>query len=81
MIKPAGTIGTQRQYKGFNENLDRKQTSKRFTYLRSVIEKIGEIQKEIHDRIRKDSQFYHLINSILCKKDTGRKCKTTIHKV
>jgi hypothetical protein len=29
----------------------------RFTYLGSVVEKNGEIQKEINEKIRKDSQF------------------------
>jgi hypothetical protein len=53
----------------------------RFTCLKSVVEKIDEIQKEIKERIRKDSQFYHSLNSIICNKDTDRKCKTTTYKV
>jgi hypothetical protein len=43
--------------------------------------KNSEIQNEINERIRKASQFYYLIKSILWNKDTGRKCKTTIYKV
>jgi hypothetical protein len=32
-----------------------------FTYLGSEIEKNGEIQNDTNERIRKASQFYHLI--------------------
>jgi hypothetical protein len=41
----------------------------RFTYLGSVVEKNGEIQSEINKRIRRPTQFHHLIKSILWNKD------------
>jgi hypothetical protein len=45
----------------------------RLTYLESMVEKNGEIQNEINERIRKASQFYHLIRRTLW---TKHKCKT-----
>jgi hypothetical protein len=41
----------------------------RFTYPGSVEENNGEIKSKINERIRKASQFYHLIKSILWNKD------------
>jgi hypothetical protein len=52
-----------------------------FNYLGSMIGKKGEIQNETNKRIRKATQFYHLISSILWNKDMERKCKTTIYNV
>jgi hypothetical protein len=40
-----------------------------FTYLGSMVEKNSEEQNEINERIRKASEFYHLIKSILWNKD------------
>jgi uncharacterized iron-regulated protein len=40
-----------------------------FTYLGSMVQKNDEIQNEINERTRNATQFYHLIKSILWKKD------------
>jgi hypothetical protein len=40
----------------------------RFTYLKSLVEKNGEIQNEIKERIKKASKFYHIIKSTLWNK-------------
>jgi hypothetical protein len=42
----------------------------RFTYLGSMIEKKGEIEDEISERIRKASKFYRFIKSILWNNTT-----------
>jgi endonuclease III len=47
----------------------------RFTYTGGVAEKNSEIQNEVNKRIRKATQFYHLIKSILWNKDVDRKLK------
>jgi hypothetical protein len=41
----------------------------RFTYLGSIVEENGEILNEINKGIRKTSQIYHLLNSIIWNKD------------
>jgi hypothetical protein len=38
-------------------------------YLGSVVEKSGKIQNEINKRIRKASEFYHLLKNMLWNKD------------
>jgi hypothetical protein len=43
----------------------------RFMYFRSVVQKNGEIQREINERIRSTSQSHHLIKSIWNKDVTN----------
>jgi hypothetical protein len=53
----------------------------KFVYLGSVVEKNGNIQNEIHERIGKASKRYNLAKSLLWNKNIDRKCKITIFNV
>jgi hypothetical protein len=52
-----------------------------FIYLGSSINKSGKIQNEINERIRKASNFYHLVEGLIRNRDINNKCKIDIHKV
>jgi hypothetical protein len=52
-----------------------------FTYLGSCINKNGKIQNEINKRIRKASNFHHLVKDLIRNRDTNNKCKIDIYKV
>jgi hypothetical protein len=47
----------------------------RFAYLASMVEKNSKIQNEINERLRKASQSYHLVKSILLNKDIRQSVK------
>jgi PP-loop superfamily ATP-utilizing enzyme len=52
-----------------------------FTYLSSCINKNGKIQNEINERIRKASNFHHLVKGLIRNRDINNKCKIDIYKV
>ena len=52
-----------------------------FSYLGSVVICNGKIQNEINGRIKKASQFYHLVKGLLSNKDINEKCKPNILKI
>jgi hypothetical protein len=52
-----------------------------FIYLGSSINKNGKIQKEINERIRKASNFYHLVKGLIRNRDINNKCKIDTYKV
>jgi hypothetical protein len=52
-----------------------------FTYLGSCINKNGKIQNEINERLRKASNFHHLVKGLIRNRDINNKCKIDIYKV
>jgi hypothetical protein len=52
-----------------------------FTYLGSCINKNEKIQNEINERIRKASNFHHLVKDLIRNRDINNKCKINIYKV
>jgi hypothetical protein len=52
-----------------------------FTYLGSCINKNGKIQNKINERIRKASNFHHLVKGLIRNRDISNKCKIDIYKV
>jgi hypothetical protein len=43
--------------------------------------KNGKIQNEINERIRKASNFYHLVKGLIRNRGINNKCKINIYKV
>jgi hypothetical protein len=52
-----------------------------FIYLGSNINTSGKIQNEIKERIKKASNFYHLVKGLIRNRDINNKCKIDIYKV
>jgi hypothetical protein len=52
-----------------------------FTYLGSCINENGKTQNEIDERIRKASNFHHLVKGLIRNRHINNKCKIDIYKV
>jgi hypothetical protein len=63
--------------------LDGKDIKEVDTFIRlgSSINNNGKIQNEINERIRKASNFYHLVKGRIRNRDINNKCKIDIYEV